>query len=101
MVSLEAILLVRLQSNKHLIPFCKLTFRETLIYLFLHAIMVHDQILFEGMENSLSNCKRFVHHLDLRDTWKMRELKVDFFHIPLQKDHVGSYVVQSVVPPFN
>jgi hypothetical protein len=69
MVSLEGIFLVRLQSKKHLILFYKLTFIATLICLLLHVIMGDDQILFEGKENSLSNCKRLVNCLDLKDTW--------------------------------
>jgi hypothetical protein len=44
MVDLEGIFLVRLQSKKHLIPLCKLTFRVTLIYLLLHVILGHNQI---------------------------------------------------------
>jgi hypothetical protein len=48
MVGLEGILLIRLHLKKHLVPFNKLTFGATLIYLLLHAIMSHDQILFEG-----------------------------------------------------
>jgi hypothetical protein len=38
MLDLEGSFLIWLQSQKHLIPFCKLTFRVTLIYLLLHAI---------------------------------------------------------------
>jgi hypothetical protein len=68
MVSLEGIFLVRLQLKKHLISFYKLTFRATLIYLLLHAIMGHEKILFEGMDNSISNCKYLVNCLDLRHT---------------------------------
>jgi hypothetical protein len=48
MLFLEGSLLVRLQSKKHLIPFCKLTFRAILIFLLLHVILCHEQILFEG-----------------------------------------------------
>jgi succinate dehydrogenase hydrophobic anchor subunit len=78
MVGLEGIFLVRLQLKKHSIPFCKLVFKVTLICLLLHAIMGHDQILFEGTKNSLS-----------RHLVNMRELKVYFVHIPLQKESCG------------
>jgi hypothetical protein len=68
MVILEGIFLVRLQSKKHLIPFYKLMFRVPLICLLVHAILGHEQILFEGMKNIFSNYKRLVNRLDLRDT---------------------------------
>jgi hypothetical protein len=48
MVILEGIFFISLQSKKHLVSFCKLTFRAMLICMFLHVILGHDQILFEG-----------------------------------------------------
>jgi hypothetical protein len=68
MLILEGSLLVWLQSQKHLIPFCKLTFRATLICLLLHAILCHDQVLFKGTRNILSNYKCLVNCLDLQGT---------------------------------
>jgi ABC-type siderophore export system fused ATPase/permease subunit len=69
MVNLEGIFLIRLQSKKYLVSFKKLMFKVTMIYMVLHAILDHDQILFKGTKNRLLSYKHLAHHLDLRDTW--------------------------------
>jgi hypothetical protein len=48
MIYLEGSFLIWLEMKKHMIPFNKMVFGMTLISLLLHAIMIHDQILFEG-----------------------------------------------------
>jgi hypothetical protein len=65
MVNLKGSFLISLQSKKHMVSFNKLIFRVTLIFLLLHAILGHDQILIEGMENTLLNYKHLVNLLDL------------------------------------
>ena len=68
LLSLEGSLLIRLQLQKHLIPFYKLTFGATLICLLLHSILGHDQVLFKVMKNILSDYKCLVNRLDLQGT---------------------------------
>ena len=65
MLGLEGSLHVWLQTEKHLVPFNKLTFRTALIYLFLHAVLSHDQILFESTENGHGDCKIAVNLMNL------------------------------------
>jgi hypothetical protein len=85
MFSLKGSLFIRLQWKKHLISFNKLTFRATLIFLLLHAILGHDQILFEGMENILSNCKCLVNRLTFETLGRYERTKGGFFPYTVSK----------------
>jgi hypothetical protein len=71
----------------------------TLIYLLLYAILSHDQIFFEGMENCHSHCKIIVDLLNLGDTWHVGENRRRLFPIDyFKRSHVSDNMVRSVVP---
>jgi hypothetical protein len=57
--SFEGSLIIRLYMKKHPVPFSKLMSRMTMICFFLHVILRHDQIFFEGTENGLAECNIF------------------------------------------
>ena len=57
-----------MEVEKHLIPFSKLTFRTTLVYLLIHVILSHGQILFESTENVHADAKIAVNFLNFGDT---------------------------------
>jgi hypothetical protein len=52
-------MLIGLYIKKYLVPFNKLSFEMTLICMFLHAILSHGQIGFDGAKISLENYKIF------------------------------------------
>jgi hypothetical protein len=68
LLGFESSLLVWLEVEKHLIPFRKLTFRMTLIFLLLDVILSHYQIVFEITENDHAYGKIVVNLLNLGDT---------------------------------
>jgi hypothetical protein len=67
--------------EKHLVPFSKVTFKMTLVFLLLHAILIHDKILFESMENGHANYEIGFNLLEC-----IGELIVDFVCILLQRE---------------
>jgi hypothetical protein len=73
----------------------------TLINLLLYAIICHDQILFEDMENGSSNCKGIVDVLEFGDTGQVGEYKRWILIVGHFKgSHAGGNMVRCVVPAF-
>jgi hypothetical protein len=87
--------------NKDLVSFDKLASWMTLIILFLHVILRHDQIFFEGMKNGNLDCKGFVNFLDLGDTRKLgRDIRWILTIVHFKWRHESGNMVRGVVPPF-
>jgi hypothetical protein len=88
--------------EKHLISFNKLVFRTTLIYLLLHAILSHYQIVFESMKNVHADnniAVKFLKFGDTRHVWENQWwlLSIDYF----KRSHVSGNMIKGFVPPFD
>ena len=66
--SFKRCLLIGLETNEHQIPLYKGIFQSMLIYMLLHVILIHNQVVLECVVNGFSIMKQTIQCVLFRGT---------------------------------